>query len=152
MQPIRVFIVDDAQNTREDIKRFLYFEEDMEVVGEASTGEEAVSLCRDAKPDVILMDINLPGMDGIQASEQISLLLPEAAIVIISIQGEQEYLKKAMAAGARDYLVKPFTSMELAETIRRVCAFNRKKRLHLVGEEKPGSKVRTKNGKNITPL
>lgn len=150
MQQIRVFIVDDAQNTREDIKRFLYFEEDMEVVGEASTGEEAVSLCKDGKPDVILMDINLPGMDGIQASEQISLLLPEAAIVIISIQGEQEYLKKAMAAGARDYLVKPFTSMELAETVRRVCAFARKKRLHLVGEEKPNAKVRAKNGKIIT--
>jgi len=150
MQPIRVFIVDDVENTREDIKRFLYFEEDVAVVGEASTGEEAVNLCKDAKPDVILMDINLPGMDGIQASEQISVLLPEAAIVIISIQGEQEYLKKAMAAGARDYLVKPFTSTELAETVRRVCAFNRKKRLHLVGDEKPDAKVKTKNGKIIT--
>ncbi len=151
MQPIRVIIVDDVKNTREDIKRFLYFEEDIEVVGEASNGEEAIQLCSSVKPDVVLMDINLPGMDGIQTSEIISVQVPETAIVIVSIQGEQEYMKKAMAAGARDYLVKPFTSNDLAETVRRASAFTRKKYLHLVGQEsKNDSRGKRKQGKIIT--
>lgn len=151
MKPIRVLIVDDVENTREDIKRFLYFEEDLEVVGEAGTGEEAVELAREVKPDVVLMDINLPGMDGIAATEIISVQVPETAIIIISIQGEQEYLKKAMAAGARDYLVKPFTSTDLAETVRRANAFARKRHLHLVGQDdKQEVKGRMKNGRLIT--
>ena len=149
--PIRVLIVDDVENTREDIKRFLYFEEDLEVVGEAGTGEEAVELARQLKPDVVLMDINLPGMDGIAATEIISVQVPETAIIIISIQGEQEYLKKAMAAGARDYLVKPFTSTDLAETTRRANSFARKRHLQLVGqEEKQDVRGRMKQGKVIT--
>jgi len=115
-----VLVVDDIANTREDIKRLLYFEEDISVVGEAGSGEEALRMAEELHPDVVLMDINMPGMDGITASEAISNKLPDTAIVIISIQGEPEYLRKAMAAGARDYLVKPFSSSELAETIRRV--------------------------------
>lgn len=119
-ETISVLVVDDIANTREDIKRLLYFEEDITVVGEAGDGEEALSLVEELKPAVVLMDINMPGMDGITASEAISAKYPGTAIVIISIQGETEYLRKAMAAGARDYLVKPFSSNDLAETIRRV--------------------------------
>lgn len=115
-----VLVVDDIANTREDIKRLLYFEEDIVVVGEAGDGEEALKLSQELKPDVVLMDINMPGMDGIMATEAIFNSLPETAIIIISIQGEPEYLKKAMAAGARDYLVKPLSSNDLSETIRRV--------------------------------
>lgn len=120
MNTTSVLVVDDMANTREDIKRLLYFEEDIAVVGEAGNGEEALKIVSELHPDVVLMDINMPGMDGIMASEAISSQMPDTAIVIISIQGEPEYLKKAMAAGARDYLVKPFTSNDLAETIRRV--------------------------------
>lgn len=115
-----VLVVDDIANTREDIKRLLYFEEDIVVVGEAGDGEEALRQVQELKPDVVLMDINMPGMDGIMATEAIFNSVPETAIIIISIQGEPEYLKKAMAAGARDYLVKPLSSNELSETIRRV--------------------------------
>ncbi|OPY55958.1 MAG: Transcriptional regulatory protein DegU [Pelotomaculum sp. PtaU1.Bin035] len=120
MSETSVLVVDDIANTREDIKRLLYFEEDISVVGEAGSGEEALRLAENLHPDVVLMDINMPGMDGITASEAISTKMPDTAIVIVSIQGEPEYLKKAMAAGARDYLVKPFSSSDLAETIRRV--------------------------------
>jgi pilus assembly protein CpaE len=120
MSQTSVLVVDDIANVREDIKRLLYFEEDISVVGEAGDGEEALRMAENLKPDVVLMDINMPGMDGIMASEKISNQIPETAIVIISIQGEPEYLRKAMAAGARDYLVKPFSSTDLAETIRRV--------------------------------
>lgn len=120
MSTTSVLVVDDIANTREDIKRLLYFEEDISVVGEAESGDEALKMAAALHPDVVLMDINMPGMDGIMASEAISTQMPDTAIVIISIQGEPEYLKKAMAAGARDYLVKPFSSSDLADTIRRV--------------------------------
>ncbi|MGB9802891.1 AAA family ATPase [Desulfofundulus sp.] len=127
METIKVLIADDIAGTREDIKRLLYFEEDILVAGEAADGEEALRLTETLQPDVVLMDINMPGMDGIQATEMISMQFPEVAVVIISIQGEQEYLRKAMAAGARDYLVKPFNSSELAETIRRAGTFHKKR-------------------------
>ena len=120
MSTTSVLVVDDIANVREDIKRLLYFEEDILVVGEAGDGKEALQMAEDLKPDVVLMDVNMPGMDGISASEAISTKMPDTAIVIISIQGEPEYLRKAMAAGARDYLVKPFSSSDLSETIRRV--------------------------------
>ena len=122
MSTISVLIVDDIANTREDIKRLLYFEEDIRVIGEAADGESACQLAEELRPDVILMDINLPGMDGIASSEKILLDVPESAIIIISIQEEQEYIRKAMSAGAKEYLVKPFSSSELSSSIRKVNA------------------------------
>lgn len=132
MESITVLIVDDVPGTREDIKRLLYFEEDIKIIGEAGDGDEAVELAESLKPDVILMDVNMPRLDGIKASEIITERNPNSSIVIVSIQGEKEYLRKAMAAGARDYLVKPFSSEELADTIRKASEFSKKRRFHLV--------------------
>lgn len=128
MEKIRVLVADDVAETRENIRRLLYFEKDIEVVGEAEDGEEAVRMAEKLSPDVVLMDINMPVLDGIAATEMISLRVPTAAIVIMSVQGEQEYLKKAMMAGAREYLVKPFSSDELADTIRKVYQLEQKRR------------------------
>lgn len=116
---IKVLIVDDIQQTRIDIRRLLYFEEDLEVCGEAENGEEALDAVARYSPDVVLMDINMPVMDGIAATQALSHDHPHVAVVIISIQGEQEYLRKAMVAGARDYLVKPLSSEDMALTIRQ---------------------------------
>ncbi|NLN06639.1 MAG: MinD/ParA family protein [Firmicutes bacterium] len=127
MEKIKVLVVDDVPQTRKDIIRLLYFEEDLQVVGEAGDGKEALQKIAELAPDVVLMDINMPVMDGITATEKISLLYPQTTVVIISIQGEPEYLKKAMVAGARDYLVKPLSSEEMALTIRAV---HRQKVLH----------------------
>lgn len=150
MTQINVLVVDDIANTREDVKRLLYFEEDINVIGEAADGEEAIAIATSIMPDVILMDINMPKMDGIQASELISNHLPECSIIIVSIQGEQEYLRRAMAAGARDYLVKPFSSNELADTIRRVNESG-KRRLSLVGLQGQASpRIKIIKGKIIT--
>lgn len=120
MEKIKILIVDDVPQTRKDLIRLLYFEEDMEVVGEAGNGQEALQKIGELQPDVVLMDINMPQMDGITATEKAGQLYPEVAVVIISIQGEAEYLKKAMVAGARDYLVKPLSSNEMGLTIRSV--------------------------------
>lgn len=152
MTPINVLIADDIATTREDIKRLLYFEEDIHVVGEASDGEEAIVLANELKPDVILMDINMPHIDGIGATEQISESVPQTAIIIISIQGEQEYLRKAMAAGAREYLVKPFSANDLANAIRRVNESQRRRNIFLSPSVSVASSpaMRIKRGKIIT--
>lgn len=136
MPKIKVLIVDDIAETRENIKRLLFFESDMEIAGEAKDGEEAVKLAEQLNPDVILMDINMPVLDGIAATEMISMRVPQTSIIIMSVQGEQEYLKKAMIAGAREYLVKPFSSDELGDAIRKVYNLEQKRKCNLVFEKK----------------
>jgi pilus assembly protein CpaE len=117
---IRVLIVDDIAETRENIRRLLQFERDMEVVGGAKTGKEAVTMAKDLRPHVILMDINMPDMDGIAATEAVLKEVPAAQIIILSVQNEPDYMRRAMLAGARDFLTKPPSADELVSTIRKV--------------------------------
>lgn len=117
---ITVVIVDDIVDVRENVRKLLDFEDDIEVIGEASNGEEAVAIVERLIPNIILMDINMPVMDGITATEVISIKSPVCAVVMMSVQEEQEYLRKAMMAGARDFLVKPFSNADLVNTIRKV--------------------------------
>jgi pilus assembly protein CpaE len=116
---IRVLIVDDIAETRENIRKLLQFESDFDVVGAARTGREGITLAKETKPDVILMDINMPDMDGITATENIRRDLPYSQIVILSVQGDPNYMRRAMLAGARDFLTKPPTVNELTSAIRR---------------------------------
>jgi pilus assembly protein CpaE len=117
---IRVLIVDDLPETRENVRKLLQFESDVEVIGQAGTGEEAIDMAQAHKPDIILMDINMPGIDGIGASQRISELVPRAQIIIMSVQSDSDYLRRAMLAGARDFLTKPFGGDELVAAVRRV--------------------------------
>ncbi|MBI4673625.1 MAG: response regulator [Chloroflexi bacterium] len=117
---IRVLIVDDIQETRDNLKKLLYFEDDIEIIGAAANGREGVEQARALRPDIVLMDINMPGMDGIQASELISQQDPNIQVVMMSVQGEADYLRRSMLAGAREFLIKPFSSEELANSLRRV--------------------------------
>lgn len=128
MNRISVLIVDDICETRESIRRLLEFETDIEVIGEAGTGSEALRLAEKLQPHIVLMDINMPEMDGIRATELFSLRVPNCSIIIMSVQGEQDYLRRAMMAGAREYIVKPFTGDELASTIAKVFEIERRKR------------------------
>jgi len=116
---IRVLIVDDIAETRENIRKLLQFENDVEVVGAARTGREGIEIARETKPDVVLMDINMPDMDGITATETIRKGMPYIQIVILSVQGDPNYMRRAMLAGARDFLTKPPTVDELTSAIRR---------------------------------
>jgi pilus assembly protein CpaE len=121
-EKIRVVIVDDIAETRENIRKLLQFEPDVEVVGVARTGREAIDISKEVKPDVLLMDINMPDMDGIAATEIIRKTVPFAQIVILSIQNDPNYMRRAMLAGARDFLTKPPTIDELNAAIRRAGA------------------------------
>ena len=116
---IRVIIVDDIAETRENIRKLLQFESDIEVVGAAKTGREGIDLAKEVSPDVVLMDINMPDMDGITATETIRKEVPFAQIVILSVQGDPNYMRRAMLAGARDFLTKPPMVDELIAAIRR---------------------------------
>jgi pilus assembly protein CpaE len=117
---IRIVIVDDIPETREHLTKLLGFEADIEVVGAAASGPEALTLAVKVQPDVVLMDINMPGMDGIAATELLTARVPTASVVMMSVQGEADYLRRSMLAGAREFLVKPFSSDELVTSIRQV--------------------------------
>lgn len=128
MEKIKVVIVDDTAETRNNIKALLAFEKKIEVIGEAENGEEAIFISKEAKPDIVLMDINMPILDGIKATQEISLIVPETTVIIMSVQSEQEYLKRAMAAGARGFLNKPFSGDELTGTIIKTYELESKRR------------------------
>ena len=117
---IRVLIVDDIPETRENLRKLLYFEGDIEVVAAAASGEEGIQFAKEYQPDIVLMDINMPGVDGISASEAIAREAPTAQVIMMSVQSEADYLRRLMLAGARDFLTKPFSGDELISTIRRV--------------------------------
>lgn len=117
---IRVMLVDDVADTCDQLEKLLYFERDIEVVAKAGNGREAVELAKQKKPNVILMDINMPEMDGIAATEAIKSDDPTVQVIIMSVQGETDYLRKAMFAGASEFLVKPVGADDLYQSIREV--------------------------------
>ncbi|MBI2845858.1 MAG: response regulator [Chloroflexi bacterium] len=119
-EKIRLLIVDDIPETIENLKKLLYFEPDIEVVGSANNGQQAIESSKSLRPDIVLMDINLPDLDGIQAAEQITAAAPRTQIIMMSVQSEADYLRRSMLAGAREFLTKPFSSDELITAIRRV--------------------------------
>lgn len=116
---IRVLVVDDIAMTRENIIRSLTFEKQIEVVGSAENGRQAIEIVGSLQPDVIIMDINMPGMDGIAATREVTQIVPYTQVVILTVQDDPDYLRKAMMAGARDFLSKPPTIDELIGAVLR---------------------------------
>ena len=125
---IRILVVDDIAETRENLAKLIGFEPDMTIVASAEGGQQAVEFAKKERPDVILMDINMPDMDGITATEIIANTVPESPIIMMSVQGEQDYLRRSMLAGAREFLVKPFSADELVNAIRHVHEIEKVKR------------------------
>jgi pilus assembly protein CpaE len=124
---IQVLIVDDISTTLDNLRKLLAFEEDIEVVGTAGTGRDAVAEAKRLHPDVVLMDVNMPEMDGIQATEIMASETPESPVIIMSVQGERDYLRRAMQSGAREFLIKPFSGNELVASVRRVHQLEQRK-------------------------
>jgi pilus assembly protein CpaE len=114
---IRLMIVDDVPDTTENVRRLLYFERDIQVIATAASGREAIAKAVHLMPDIILMDINMPDMDGLRAAQVILQQVP-TRVVMMSVQAEPEYLQRALLVGARGYLTKPFTSDQLVDTLR----------------------------------
>ncbi len=114
---IRVLIVDDHDLFREGLRQLIETDPDVEVVGEAATGQEAVRLVGELRPDVVLMDINMPGMDGIRATEAIVQQYRDTHVVMLTMYDEEEYVLHAIRAGAKSYLVKNSKPEELLRAI-----------------------------------
>ena len=125
---IRVLIVDDVADTRENVRKLLQFETDVDVVGAARSGKEGIQFASELDPDVVLMDINMPDIDGITATEAIRQKSPHIQVVILSVQNDQNYMRRAMLVGARDFLTKPPMPDELVAAIRRAGKMAREER------------------------
>ncbi|WP_337845260.1 response regulator transcription factor [Thermus sp.] len=119
---IRILLADDHALFRQGLKSLLEAEGDFRVVGEAKDGWEALRHALEAKPDVILMDIQMPGLDGVQATQAILKEWPEARVIILTMYRQDAYVFEAVKAGARGYLLKDTDAKELIEAIRRVHA------------------------------
>jgi len=124
---IRLLIVDDIASTRDNLQKLLAFADDIEVAGTASDGKEGLEAAHRLQPDIVLTDVNMPVMDGIQLTETLASELPTSPVIIMSVQGERDYLRRAMQAGAREFLIKPFSHDELVAAIRRVYQLEQKK-------------------------
>ena len=120
--PIRVLIVDDHDMLREGLATFLKAFPDMEMVGEAANGLEAVERCRELSPDVVLMDLVMPEMDGVAAIKAIHAERPGTAIIALSSFGEERLVRSALESGALSYLLKNVSAESLSEAIRLACA------------------------------
>lgn len=116
--PIRVMVVDDHSVVRSGLSAFLMAFDDLELVGEASSGEEAVRRCKTFRPDVVLMDLVMPGMDGAEATRRIREVCPEIQVIALTSFKEQELVEGALKAGAIGYLLKNVSVHELASAIR----------------------------------
>ncbi|HEV2405597.1 MAG TPA: response regulator transcription factor, partial [Ktedonobacterales bacterium] len=104
---IRLLIVDDNPDMAQNVTKLLHFERDIQVIGVATGGRDGIAKVEQLRPDVVLMDINLRDMDGLQATEQITRRAPMSKVVMMSVQAEPEYMTRAMIVGARGYLIKP---------------------------------------------
>ncbi|MBN1993787.1 MAG: response regulator transcription factor [Anaerolineae bacterium] len=119
-RPIRVLIADDHTMVRQGLSQICSTEADMQVVGQAANGQEACQLALQVEPDVVIMDINMPVLDGVQATRYITGAYPQAGVIILTMYRQDQYVFEAIKAGARAYLLKDADSEELLRAIRIV--------------------------------
>ncbi len=117
---ITVLLVDDHSLVRRGFRRMLEDESDMEVVGEAGNGEDAIRLAKELRPQVVVMDCALPGMNGLQATREILESLPKASVLMLSMHSESTWVRQAIEAGAKGYVLKNALDLELSSAIRKV--------------------------------
>lgn len=122
MNPIRVLLADDHPVVRRGFRRLLEDDPGIEVVGEASDGAEAVSLAMEHKPDVVVMDLTMPILDGIQATKEIRRHIPATTVLVLSMHSGETYVRNAFEAGAKGYLTKNAVDVDLVSAIRCVAA------------------------------
>jgi len=118
MQPLRLLLVDDHALFREGLTSLLSYQDDFTVIGEAEDAERALEQARAFKPDIVLMDVELPGEDGVTATQRLKLEMPDVTVVILTVHDDSLTLFDAIKAGAQGYLVKNVRSRELLEQLR----------------------------------
>jgi DNA-binding NarL/FixJ family response regulator len=122
METVRLMLVDDHDVVRTGLKTLLQTQEGLQIVAEANSGDLAVQVARSVRPDVIVMDIAMPGMDGLEATRQIKACCPEIRVLALTIHADQQYFFEMMSAGADGYVTKQVAAEELVEAIRAVAA------------------------------
>jgi len=124
MKKIRLMLVDDHEVVRVGLKNFLQTQEDFDVVAEAGDGEEAVSRAMTTHPDVILMDITMPGVDGLEATRRLRVLYPKCLILALTVHDDKQYFMQMLAAGASGYITKQAAGDDLIAAIHAISAGN----------------------------
>jgi DNA-binding NarL/FixJ family response regulator len=120
--PIRILLVDDQKLMREGLRILLELEPDLDVVGEAEDGQVALEVYAALQPDVVLMDVRMPGMDGVEATWRLRERWPAARVIILTTFDDEEYIFEGLRAGALGYLLKDVSGAELADAVRKVAA------------------------------
>ena len=121
-EAIRILLVDDQRLMRDGLRTLLELEEDLCVVGEAADGVQALEVYAAVEPDVVLMDVRMPGMDGVEATRRLVEGWPRARVIIVTTFDDEEYVFDGLRAGARGYLLKDVSGKELSEAVRTVAA------------------------------
>jgi two-component system, NarL family, response regulator NreC len=124
MKKIRLMLVDDHEVIRVGLRAFLQTQPDFEVVAEASDGESAVGKAMETHPELILMDISMPGLDGMEATRRLQVLCPECLILALTVHDDKQYLMQMLAAGASGYITKHAAADELVEAIHTIASGN----------------------------
>ncbi len=125
---IKVLVVDDIAQTRENIRRLLQLEANIQVIGLAASGQEGIDLALAHEPDVVLMDINMPDMDGLQATKLLHAHLPFTQVIMLTVQDDPDYMREALRSGARNFLVKPPGIDELFEAVNQASTMGKAER------------------------
>src|SRR5918992_1791046 len=118
-EPMRIMITDDHALVRDGLRSMLGDEPGLEVVGEAATGREALELCRSLEPDLVLMDVRMPEMDGLEATRAIKGELPSTSVLMVTMHENPDYLMEALSAGAAGYVLKGASGDRLVDAINR---------------------------------
>jgi DNA-binding NarL/FixJ family response regulator len=148
ISPVRIIIADDHILVREGIQAMLESEPDLEVIGEAADGREALELCRELCPDLVLMDVRMPVMDGLEATREIKRECPETSVLMVTTYESSDYLFEAIKAGAAGYVLKNVSKPQLSNALRRVLSgespLNQELAMEMlqrfIAEEKPRTK------------
>jgi pilus assembly protein CpaE len=148
-----VLAVDDSVTIRETLGLLIDAQSDMELVGSAASGQEAVRRAAELQPDIVLMDIHMPDLDGIQATWLVSSRAPHGAVIMVTSEERIDFLQKAMSAGAQGYVLKPFgNGAQLFQTIREVHGRSSARRMHVSGGAPLDASLRPRIGKRIVVL